>query len=826
MADIQSGMFSVREFNYRRNVLRIAPDAFITISDAINQRVISPIDPEGSKITDTRGGIASINVSCSVSPAGSSRATIEIIAPQYKGLHVDYYTTLPNGAKVPIFTPMMEIKIYMKGRYLEQEYEYSPRYYPVFWGMIVGVQENYNAGASTFSLTCEDLLCWWKYQKVTLQSGVITAFYHGAKMDRFPSTFQNMSPWEIILALFSDTFFTQYDASTGIASLYNMLYPQWSNIYQPPAIKDLKDTWSTFSQQVVDYWNTRFGFRAATSGKPEEIAASLASSIPLEMYGMRGAISLATVANRIKNYLDPTRQNLEYQSSGLAEINLDYGMLARVQPYGLFDLYGDGSEPQILSKLEIANVICEKVNMEFFVDTTGSFVFKPPLYNLDVATGDLPYYKIGPEDIINFNSNFDSNAVINYLVVTGPLWQQLKLEAVGLHADFDSIKKFGIRSEQISVSYGMNAEQLRMIAVAEMARRNGQAHTGSLSTPLRPEMRLGYPVYLPHIDTFYYVTGISHSYTYGSAATTDLSLQYRRERIFEDGTTKLADSKIGDVLTGCVFRQNTIEVAALAKANIADQKAHDEAYTKLVNSVGLDTSAPDYPKKLNSLLNEAAKQQYQNQNRLYSGPNMLGYWRMSKAEVKPAAGTVTNPDNSKATVSNELLMITPDTVPYTDKNGYRHIGAFPFGANLVVMKNGQNYDATNAAQAGAIPTLIQIDATGTPATPSSAQSNTVDQGVQGKTSTEGVPTVSNQPNEFTEAQMTASYKASQKSTPNQVVGPFSTTSLVRNTDLAQGIAVAQAHTLLDAGSTSADPANSAVGPVFNIGPEGSKLVHS
>ena len=149
MSSTNSGMFSVREFNYRRNVLRIAPDAFITISDALNTRVISPVESGGYKNTDTRGGITSINVSCAVSPAGANRATIEVIAPQYKGLHDDYYTTLPNGARVPIFTPMMEIKVYMKGRYLEQEYNYAPRYYPVFWGMIVGIQENYNAGVST-----------------------------------------------------------------------------------------------------------------------------------------------------------------------------------------------------------------------------------------------------------------------------------------------------------------------------------------------------------------------------------------------------------------------------------------------------------------------------------------------------------------------------------------------------------------------------------------------------------------------------------------------------------------------------------------------------
>ena len=38
-------------------------------------------------------------------------------------------------------------------------------------------------------------------------------------------------------------------------------------------------------------------------------------------------------------------------------------------------------------------------------------------------------------------------------------------------------------------------------------------------------------------------------------------------------------------------------------------------------------------------------------------------------------------------MSNQLLMITTNTIPYTDIRGYRHIGAFPYGANLVMRNN-------------------------------------------------------------------------------------------------------------------------------------------
>lgn len=787
MAETSSGIFSIREFSYRRNVLKLAPDAFITINDATTQKVVAPMEAIGSKTSDSRGGISTINVSCAVNPAGASRATIEVIAPQYKGLHEDYYITNPNGTRTNVFTPMMEIKIYMKGRFLEEEYKYAPRYYPVFWGMIVSVQENYASGAYTFTLTCEDLLCWWKYQKIALTSSVIMAFYGGAGMDRFPSVFKNMSPWEIIVSLFTDTFFMEVD-TTGQPRRFNFVFPQVSNIYQQADIKNLRETWGPFSNNVIDYWNTRFGFGVPSNGTPQQVAASI-SNIPLEMYGMRGAISWDTIKSRMISFLDPANNGKGTQSDDKAKLDLDFGMLAKVQPYGLFDLYGDGSEPLMLSKLEIANAICEKVNMEFFVDTNGNFIFKPPLYNLDVATGNVPYYKVGPEEIINFNTNFDSNAIVNYLVVTGPLRQQLGLEAIGLHADFESIKKFGIRSDQIAISYGRNGQQLKMIAVAEMTRRNGQAYTASLSMPLRPEMRLGYPVYLPHIDTFYYVTGVSHSYTYGSAATTDLSLQYRRERVFEDGTSSLPNSTIGDVLDRCVMRERD---SADVLSNIA---SNDQLVKETQKSMGLDVNDPGYKAKIEQIINEQKKDDLKIENRIYSGPNILGYWGISKAEMVTTGNTVKNPDRPDAIESNELVMITDKTVPYTDKNGYRHIGAFPFGANLIIMKNGKVYDSLNHVQSEDSKTAQVVDATGSPETTSVPYYLAK---VSGQPSTDGTPTDTAQTPEYQQYNFDKRMNEAQTYQETDITNPQKTPQSYISDSRKQGKAYADA-TYVDVG---------------------------
>jgi len=749
MSEIRSGIFTSKEFSYRKNVLKIAPDAFITINDALTSRVVAPMQVSGTKDFNIRGGITSISVNSAVSPAGSSRATFEVMAPTYKGLHEDYYITLPNGVKVPIFTPMMEVKIYMKGRFLEIENNYVPQYYPVFWGMITGVQEGYSGGTSTFSITCEDLLTWWKHQKINVQSSVIGAYYGGATMNRFPSVFQNMSAWEIIVALFSDTFFTQVDEKTGQQAFYNFIYPKASNTMFFPATKDLESTWGPFAKDVIQYWNRRFGFGVLTSGTNSDIAASYAN-IPLEMMGLQGGLKTDVITGIAERVLKRSKESVEVemQTSRTARLDLDFNLLAIVQPYGLFDLFGDGAESQINSKLELANSVCEKTNMEFFVDTNGHFVFKPPLYNLDVATGQVPYYRVGPEDIINYNTSFDSNAIVNYLVVTGPLWQQLDMEAIGLHADFESIKRFGIRSDQMTISYGKNAEQLKMIAVAEMTRRNGQAFTANLSIPLRPEMRLGYPVYLPHLDTYYYVTGITHSLAFGSSAQTDLSLQFKRDRVFEDGTSGLPDTQLWDVLSSCVMREAAKELRDPNYLDSLKQKMSPEVYTQYIKDhYGIDASVVDSK----TIVNDMAKENGRREVNLFSGPGMLGYWKLDRAALLSSAdalsGDIKEKQTPNAIISNELVMITKDSVPYTDKNGYRHIGAFPFGANLVLMKNGKMWDSSDYVQNQGAATQTQLNSTGNLSQTNDASSNVTSQGGAIEVATTGT---TGEPNETKE----------------------------------------------------------------------------
>jgi hypothetical protein len=687
-----SGLFSIPEF-INRNVLKLAPDAFVAINGNIGMRVITPANLSGTGSLRTNGGVTSINVTTTVFPPGSNKCTIEILAPVYKGLHEDYYTTLPNGTRKLILSPMMEVKVFMKGRFLIKG---NPKYYPVFWGIVTEVSEDYSGGVFRFTVTCGDYLTWWKYQRITLSPATLRSAFGGPIPEYFPTTLLNMSPWQIIYNLCANTGFVDSNNKS-----YNLVYPDFSKAGFPPDFGKLSSTqigeiFNVMAKDSMAYWNKRFGGDATSPQDPSE-------RVPLEMYGLVGPIKMTTVLTSLFTYSPEIRN---YQQSQLnAELDLNFNLLARIQPFGALDLYGDGGESLEYSKLEIATQVCEQTQMEFFVDTSGSLVFKPPFYNLDVFRGGLPYYVVDPSDIISFNSNVNSDSICTYLEAYAPRRYDVPaLDNIGYHVDYDLLKEYGLRYQKVNLRYGNDARTLRLLAGAEMAKINGRATTGSASIPLRPEMRLGYPVYLSHIDAYYYVVGISHSVTIGSSASTTLSLEYRRDRIFSskggsyrkkvpdpEGGSFFVDEEVpaGGVLNGYVYRFREDILSNYVK-NV--EKAFPEETTeKSEEKAGQSATQGNQPSEQEMTKNEMIKKQALMESGIRSGPNVNGFYEITKAEASRVLVISTREDNKDAVVSNELLMITDETIPYTDINGYRHIGGFPYGANLILASDGVTF---------------------------------------------------------------------------------------------------------------------------------------
>jgi hypothetical protein len=746
-------IFDFNNFNHR-TVVKLAPDAFVTINGALGGRIVTSLNKNGTQDVDLQGGIISINANSTITSPGAGKASIQIVAPDYAGVHSrdssnssGYWVTLPSGVKVPYIIPMMEVQIFMKGRYLvNQQGINNPIYYRVFWGFITDVTEEYHDGVNTLSVQCNDMLWWWNYQKLNVSPNEWSASVGGPSINKFSTILKGMNPWDIIKTL---TYETQWSTDDGSAT-YAFIQTKRSSYANLPKFGNLPvELIGSLAIKMNEYWNKRFNF--------------FGESLQIEMFGL---------TNRINIYKDPqsdaisgstndssksnvaagsTEASLKYNPKSKPidpNISLDYNLLARVQPFSDIDLFAAGSESLEMSKLDIAKKVCDASKMEFYLDTNGIIVFKPPFYNMDVTKGNINYYVIDPSDVLNFSSGINADAICTYLELTAPASQNLPNHTEvlqGLHIDWDLLLRYGLRYQKGNVQYGNDATSLSLIAAAEMTRMNSEATTGHVSIPIRPELRMGYPIYLTHKDVYFYVTGITHSFNFGSGATTDLSLTAKRERIYDF---------TGELTSDLPIQVNTSDNSAVTSSTITGRvlRGFVQKFVEKNEFINDTTSNPSLhnadkeAKKLQDVIDPAAAKMYSDKEDhlrltgVMAGPKFNGAYKLVPAALTGTSldGTTQNPDISNATgdkstvMSNQMLMITKDTIPYTDYRGYRHIGAFPYGANLILKDSvtlGPLNDSVTSKldnQADAVTNTSKISgaATGTPTTPNEVNTQT------------------------------------------------------------------------------------------------------
>jgi hypothetical protein len=205
------------------------------------------------------------------------------------------------------------------------------------------------------------------------------------------------------------------------------------------------------------------------------------------------------------------------------------------------------------------------------------------------------------------------------------------------------------------------------------------------------------------------VSGISHSFSFGSGATTDLSLTAKRDRIYDFTGEITEGNNVSDTktdagtdysLSGRVVKayvQKFIKIEELQQATItSDPRRH---FADLNAMESQDIKDPEKRKK------KLDKENYLRQIGSIAGPKFNGVYKIVPATktIIPISGTkqdksVSGVSGAKTIISsNELIMITgiydedlgksTGTIPYTDINGYRHIGAFPYGANMTLRNN-------------------------------------------------------------------------------------------------------------------------------------------
>ncbi|HIB01556.1 MAG TPA: hypothetical protein EYO31_06715, partial [Phycisphaerales bacterium] len=105
----------------------------------------------------------------------------------------------------------------------------------------------------------------------------------------------------------------------------------------------------------------------------------------------------------------------------------------------------------------------------------------------------------------------------------------------GQYIDYRLVAQFGWRPYSFETMYFTSAKAMFFAGVNRLDRVNAGRTTATLVIPIRPELRPGYPLYIPYLDVHYYITGFNHSYAAGGQCITTIQCEAKRAKFFPPG---------------------------------------------------------------------------------------------------------------------------------------------------------------------------------------------------------------------------------------------------------------------------------------------------
>lgn len=475
-----------------------------------------------------------------------------------------------------------------RSRYVGQGDNYRPKtryddlyaypYYHVFHGVVTNVSISYSPGVQTATLQCGSMLHFWSYQNMSTNAAAFGARPSNSKnrMSLLGHNFTGQHPYEIIYTLFHDTAGaagavsfvldqkTNVDSVLGENSLYSLNIKYWEKRFSQ-RVMNLRlhgatgALFNTLQATAMAKINTD-ELQSAFSARNPRLGGQGAS--PKIMSGLRNLGLLedrkraTQSADQEQQAQDQAQQSSQGQQVTQAQIDqasfgnsggfkggnpLDlniFMMEAYVKDIGQIasiNLFESSYE----TKMDIANKVCEITGFEFYQDVDGDCVFKPPMYNLDTSSSRV--YRIEDIDMISW-SETEKEPDVTFMITKGSQFANLAGTGVdgewgvqGTFIDYPLVAKYGWRSGSFETAYFNDARQCFFASINRMAVMNASVNSANASIPIRPELRPGYPIYIPTYDCFYYCTSVSHQFQVGGACQTTLQLVAKRKKFYAPG---------------------------------------------------------------------------------------------------------------------------------------------------------------------------------------------------------------------------------------------------------------------------------------------------
>jgi hypothetical protein len=556
----------VGEWSMNRTLVRHTPDTIVLINGY--QEFASCAGC--SQSIDINKYITSVSADATTESAAT--ANFSVVIPQHE---IERFQI--NGKN--LLQPSLEVVIFMRGYFpmvdfagFGQDVETNETddldpdkvpvypYYQVFRGVVTSVSHEFSGGFYSATVQCTNLLHFWQYLHLSVNGAVFGKRPAGSLVEpRLDGhRFTSMNPYAIIYTLVKVAFGAAYGVDFQLSRAQNTA-----------AVDDTIGK-SQFAH-AAEWWAKRwtensgalrmYGIDGRMFNHDEQayygfwMDASSANSGG-GTKGYAAAVKRVFVANDNENVWNPgmakkLRESLrenEYDplSTQASIVSSQDGSTVKIiddvvkmQAF-VFDISKLGNvnffETEYMTKMEIAEMVKTITGFEFYQDVDGDLVFKPPMYNLD--TRQDPVFVIKDRDLISI-SETESEPECTFIKGSGSHFANVQGHGVegwmgvgAVFIDYALVAKFGYRDESFETNYLSNRQQIYVSAINRLDIANAAVRSASVTIPIRPELRPGYPVYIESRDTFFYANSISHSFSSGGQCTTTINGIAKRTKWF------------------------------------------------------------------------------------------------------------------------------------------------------------------------------------------------------------------------------------------------------------------------------------------------------
>jgi len=460
-----------------------------------------------------------------------------------------------------------EVELFETGRFPIQKkgddkgLEITTPYYRRFWG--VAVSKNISTGVSggkVLSVNCNSILYFLKRSKFPIGSNPIQtskAIYLqvDSKKGSDKREVKEIDVKELSMGAFSQANMNIFDLilwSIMRAMSYFIMPESQGSVTAATGDAKVSESekivWSKTREDVQSYWAERLS----------QVTQSL------KFYGISDATFYQTKAEKSGKAED------ENPDLYKVKVSLDTSYLTMFNPRWIDVLEDKFKDVEQTDVYEYIKSVTSTTGMEFYQDVDGSMVIKFPFYNLNIF--NYKPFTVETLDIINIDYNESMEGINTFCEITGSLDSARSHDKAiwAFHIDSNLAARFGLVGESKPIPYINTIGSAKVFAINYLTLLNLQQYSLRLQIKSRPELKIGFPIYIKHLDVIGYVTEISRSGSVGSNSDMDVTLTGLRFRLY---------NKEGNILANLGIRRD-IEVTEVDIENSSntDFNAYDPAF--------------------------------------------------------------------------------------------------------------------------------------------------------------------------------------------------------------------------------------------------------